>query len=356
MIILEEKKSIPMNHMVHMMNHTQIVRCCMLNESHIDSIPEIVFNYGENLDYLPAGIYKTTLGDGLEYAFDLYYPLIDSPDHFVIKNDNIMNMVINSVNYPVIPYKIIPEKKIKTSAKLEHTINDNISMVMITGRTLCSGIPSLDNPVNINRMDNLSFSSYGLKYEKTLSFPLKYHLGKLPNGIHDTIVINAEQLVCHVIMRTAKEILTGGLDWKYIDKVSNEDYYVFFAEYSNIKCNNTSDGLRCSHFTPVDINTLLKLDDNCIAVSNEGTPNGIWVKIDTKVLDIHGNKDIGLEFKKWLAAKAISANPIYIEYETNNTKFHQILLDEYHIRLYYPETTILLENNYEFSIFYKGLI
>lgn len=356
MIVVEGKKPIPMNHMVHSLNHTQVVRCCMLNGSHMEDIQSITFEHDKNVDYLPAGIYKTTLEDGLEYAFDLYYPLLDSPNHFLVKNNGNMYMVINSVHYPVIPYRILPDQASGSSIKLEHSINDNVSMIMLAGKTVSTGTPSLDHPIDINRIENLDFKSTGVNDENTLSFPLKYHLGKLPNGTHDILIINSEQMVCHVIMRTAKEILSAGLDWNLIADVSNERYYVFFAEYNNVKRSDTADGLRCTHFNPVSIETLLNSNGNYIAVSNDNFPNGICIKIDSEVLDIHGDKNVTTEFKKWLASKATGDNPLYIEYETNNVKFHQILLDEYHIKSYYPETTITLENNYDFSIFYKGLI
>ena len=59
--------------------------------------------------------------------------------------------------------------------------------------------------------------------------------------------------------------------------------------------------------------------------------------------------------QKWVTAQAISDNPIYIEYEISNTIYNTILIDEYHVKTWYPNTTITVDGNNGFSIFYKAL-
>ena len=186
---------------------------------------------------------------------------------------------------------------------------------------------------------------------------LKHTLGKMPNGALDYIIINPDKSIAHDIINTSKEILSGGLDWQFKEEYSNNEYYVFFTKYSNVKCNNSNDSLRCTHFECVSHDTLINesTKKNCISVSNDSYENGIWIKVSAKVLDIHGNKNFNNEMSKWILAQAISENPIYIEYEITNTIHNTILMEKYNIKSWYPNTSISVDNNYNFSIFYKSL-
>ena len=228
---------------------------------------------------------------------------------------------------------------------------------MIGGKTDFIGTPSLDNPAKINRITSVIVNTNSVSESDSISIPFKHTFGKLPNGARDCIIINSDQLISHIIINTSNEILSGSLDWKFQESYSNNDYYVFFAKYPNVKLNNTSDSIRCSHFESVSCDELININTNknCIATSYGSYGNGIWIKIAKSVLDIHGDKDFGVEMMKWIFDQNTSDNPIYIEYEISNTKYNKIFINEYHAKTWYPNTTITLNDNQEFSVFYKAL-
>ena len=172
----------------------------------------------------------------------------------------------------------------------------------------------------------------------------------------DYIVINADQLIAHNIINTSREILSGGLNWVFQEQYSDSQYYVFFAKNMNVKYNNISNSIRCSHFESVSCDELINSNTkkNCIAVSCDSYENGFWIKISASILNIHGNKNFGEEMQKWILAKAVSDNPIYIEYQLSNSIYDTILIDEYHVKTWYPNSKITIDNC-NFSIFYKAI-
>ena len=48
--------------------------------------------------------------------------------------------------------------------------------------------------------------TYPYKNSNELKIPLKHTLGSLPNGVKDTVIINADQLIAHDIINTSKEV------------------------------------------------------------------------------------------------------------------------------------------------------
>lgn len=354
MILLDKKKPISALKLIHNINHTQINRVCDIDVTHQEFIKDLDYTIGERIYDLKAGLYKVLI-NGIEYIIDVYFELSNG-DFFVIKSENDITLYMaGSTPYRIIPYKINSIKNISSTHSID-SINDNIDIILLGGETDHVGSPSLDNPAKINRISSLNIITSGTETNRN-DIPLKHTLGKLPNGARDYIIINSDQLIAHDIINTSKEILSGSLNWDFEESYSNSEYYVFFAKYPNVKFNNTPDSIRCSHFESVSCDTLLDQNTkmNCIATSYDSYENGIWIKIAASVLNIHGDKDFGEEIKKWIYTQAVSDNPIYIEYEISNTKYNTILIDEYHIKTYYPNTLINFNNDYELSVFYKTL-
>ena len=352
MIILDRKKPISALKLIHTYNHTQTNKLCDIHKDHLSLIKTLDFTIGERIYNLHSGIYKIII-DEIEYIIDIYYDLSNG-DFLIINNaDDISLFMAGSTHYSIIPYKINTIKN--TESSYINTVNDSIDIIMIAGKTEFIGSPSLENPTKINRISNIKINSQSGLNTDSLSIALKHSLGKLPNGARDYIVINSEQMIAHYIINTSKEILSGGIDWEYKEEYSNDDYYVFFAKYINVKLNNTPDSIRCSHFESVSCDELLDFNNtkNCISTSYGDYENGIWIKIAASVLDIHGNKDFGQVMQKWILTQAVSSNPIYIEYQITNTMNKTILIDEYHVKTWYPITTVSVDN--DFSIFYKAL-
>lgn len=355
MILLDRKKPISALKLIHTMNHTQINRLCDINNNHLNLIKTLDYTLGERIYDLKAGLYRVII-NGVEYIIDVYFD-ISNGDLFVIKSEyDIILYMAASTPYHIIPYKINSTEDIESPHNI-NTINDSIDIVMLSGRTDYTGTPSLENPAKIDRITSLNITTKSGTESDSLNIPLKHTLGELPNGARDCVIINTDQLIAHDIINTSKEILSGNLNWEYEESYSDSEYYVFFAKYPNVKLNNTADSIRCSHFESVSCDTLLNSSTkkNCIATSYDPYDNGIWIKIAASVLDIHGDKDFGEEMQKWIFNQIFNSNTIYIEYEISNTVYNTILIDEYHIKTWYPDTTITFNNNYELSVFYKSL-
>ena len=355
MILLDRKKPISALKLIHTFNHTQTNAFCDINNNHIDFIKTLNYTIGERIFNLSAGLYKIVFGED-EYIIDIYFDLCNG-DYLLIKNkDCITVYMAGSTPYPIVAYKINYIKNITHSCDIE-TINNSIDSIMVGGKTNYIGSPSLNNPAKIYNIFNLNIKTESNSDSDTLNIPLKHDLGMLPNGARDAIIINTDQLIAHNIINTSLEVLSGGLNWQYRKDYSTSDYYVFFAKYDNVKLNDTPNSIRCSHFESESCSNLLNgiTKKNCIATSYSSYGNGIWIKIAASVLDIHGDKNYGDEMAKWILNQAVSDNPIYIQYETTNTIYKTTLIDEYHIKTWYPNTTITLNDNYGFSVFYKSL-
>lgn len=361
MILLDRKKPISPLKLIHTFNYTETNRFCDIHVGHLEVIKTLDYTIGERIYNLRAGLYKIIFDDN-EYIIDIYFDL-NNGDFFIIKNlYDIKIYMAGSTPYNIIPYKINSTRGISSPLDIE-TVNDSIDVIIIGGNTDfvnsdgTAAKGSIQNPVDINRRLSINISTKSDSKSHSLNIPLKHSLGRLPNGARDYIVINTEQLIAHDIINTSKEVLSGGLNWQYEEDYSTSEYYVFFAEYSNVKLNNSEYSIRCSHFESVSCDTLLKIstEKNCIATSYGSYGNGIWIKIDASILDIHGNKDFGEEMKKWIISQAVSDNPIYIEYQISDTICNTILIDEYHAKTWYPITNITIDGNSGFSIFYKAL-
>ena len=355
MILLDEKRPISALKLIHTLNHTQTNRFCDINNDHLNFIETLDFIIGERIFYLKAGLYKIVVNNN-EYVIDVFTNL-SVGDYLIIENENTIKLCISGKLYPIVSYKINSITNIKSSYNIE-SINNSIDIIMVAGITTYTGTPSLKSPARIGRIAVINSITRSGSNSDSLRIPLKHTLGGLPNGSRDCIIINADQLIAHDIINTSREILSGGLNWEYKEAYSDSEYYVFFAEYDNVKYNASNTGMRCSHFEVVPCGQLINnsTKKNCIAASYDTYgPKGIWIKIAASVLDIHGDKDFSSEMKKWILAQAVSNYPIYIEYEISNTIYNTILIDEYHIKTWYPNTNITITGNYGYSIFYKAL-
>lgn len=352
-LITDRKKPISALRLIHSLNHTQTNKFCDINNNHVSFIKTLDYVIDERIFNLSAGLYKVIF-DGIEYIINIYFDLSNG-DYLLIKNkDNITLYMAGSTPYPIVPYKLNSTKNITSSYDIE-CVNDSVDAILVGGKTNFSSTPSLSNPVNIDRITSLNIKTKSDSNSDSLNILLTHTLGKLPNGARDYLIINSNQLIYQYTINTSKEVLSGGLNWEYKEEYSSNEYYVFFTEYSNVKLNNTKDSIRCSHFESISYDDLINKSTkkNCIATSSD--VNGIWIKIAASVLDIHGDKDFGVEMQKWIFSKAVSNNPIYIEYEISNTIYMTSLIDEYHVKTWYPNTIVTIDGNYGFSVFYKAL-
>lgn len=338
--------------LVHGINSFNPVRYCEIHNAH--TLKSLSFTYGKAIYNLDAGLYKINI-DGVDYVFDLYYKLVDG-DFIVINNANDIKLYRSLTYHTIIPYKLKTIKSIVGSNTLQNTINSTVDCIAIDASTKYSGYPSMNNPMDINRIVSMNIKTSSGNNSDSLKINFKGTFGSLPNGVHDSIIINPEVMIMHNIINTHKEVLSGGMEWEYKKNLSDSKYYVFFAKNNNMKLINSADAIRSSHFEAVACSTLISksTQKNCISLSSSPYNNGIWVKIAASILDIHGDKDFAQEFQKWLLTKSVSNNPIYVEYQLQNTSYSMSLIDEYHVKTFQGNTNISVEDNIPFSVFYKS--
>jgi hypothetical protein len=356
-MIYAGKKAINATKIIHSLNHTQVNKCCDINSQHTSLIKTLDFKIGEPIYNLSTGLYYITI-DNATYVINIYMP-VSSSDYLVIRNKDNISLYISTIPYPIVAYELAVRGDVSSGHAMSNTINDNIDSFMFIGNSTYSGVPYVTSPMSINRITSIVLnSSDGSTNSSSLKINPKHTLGSLPNGVCDVLLINSDNLSCVEVAKTSKEILSGGVDWQYIEEYSIDKYYVFFAPYGNAAYRDDANSIRCSHFEAVSYSTLIStnISKNCIALSYGKYGNGIFIKIAKSVLDIHGDKDFATEMQKWVLAKAVSNYPIYIEYQLQEPIYNNSMLDEYHLKSFYPETTITVTGASGFSIFYKKLL
>ena len=195
----------------------------------------------------------------------------------------------------------------------------------------------------------------------TLEIFLKNNIKSLPNGVKDTFILNSEQCYNHIIYRTGRLVLSGAEGWKYISSLSNNDTWLYWLANSHVKLSNSNNNILCSHFNNIYctniVNSLLMQPGVSSGYGSYG--NGIFLRINKSAL-INNNSDNDntsplILFKKWLFNEMQKGIPVTIEYELNKPIYNTVLIDEYHIKTYFPKTYIKLDNTYNVSYFYKTL-
>lgn len=185
---------------------------------------------------------------------------------------------------------------------------------------------------------------------------LKNCIRNLPNSAHDTLIINAEQQICQAIHRIAKRIFIGSDNWTYVS--SNSKTVLFSLNDDTIKQENndlTNYNIRCSHFICNRCSTLV--DENYetigIATMYGDYGNGIFVRVPINIIDMNDKVN---SFNKWITNELYNGRIFMIEYELTEPIYKTYLLDEYHIKTFYPITNINNMNDYDISYCYKSLI
>ena len=409
--------NLPLTHIIHNNNHTQTNRVCTINIRRHNAI-YIEFDsssYRTVIHDIPPGFYYTII-DGIEYFFDLYVA-VNRFESLIIYNPYRAYANVGGKHYPIILYRNVITNN-GNAITLEGTVNNKLDMIVIDGKTITLPNKRADiteimaaQPKNgiiesstfqsewVGSLDDLEADNIiwndlellDVEYYKDISnslrpfeirsisgfkiitnneytedendyldILLKNNIKSLPNGIKDTFILNMNQQQHHLIYRIGRKIFTGNEDWKFIEIGSNKDYYLFFLKDSNVKLVNSATNMICSHFNCIQsaslINSSTKNAGICSSYdANMG--NGFIIKIPKLYLgtNINGANKV-IKFKHWLSQELKNEDPFIIEYELNKPRYKTVLLDEYHIDTYYPNTFIKVNNdNYDVSYFYKSL-
>lgn len=351
MILLPGKKPIIPTKLLHQYNHLKPRAVCVVHKDHLPFIKQLNYTLNEPVFNLDAGLYRLEI-NGVSYIIDVYYKLING-DFIMVHNEHDIRMCYNVVERPIIPYKLLSTPDMPKVYTMENVMNGAVDMIMVTGKsTFVSG--TVSNPGTADRITGLHIkTSNGNDYQIS-DIPLKNTIGNLPNGATDFTIIDTARLISHDGLFTTREILSGTRAWELLEDLSDESYYVFYADHNNVKPSNNPNSLRCTHFESVTYDTLVNKSTKKNCICCDPKKSGIYVKLDTKILDIHGEKKIVDEFSKWILNQAVGNYPIYIEYELNRPYYNTFLIDEYHLKTWYKTTTIEEESN-KLSVFYKTI-
>lgn len=226
-------------------------------------------------------------------------------------------------------------------------------------------IESNNSPINVENsnnvriiksIDKIELETYNENKNNSIVLELKKYIKSLPNSIHDTLIINAEQQICQTIHRISKKIFLGNDNWNYVS--SNNKTVLFSLSDNNIKQEDSNSiyyNMRCSHFVCNKCNILIDEDYKVTGISsmcgNYG--NGIFVRVPIEIIDMDDKIN---SFNNWIRDELYNGRMFIIEYELSQPIYKTYLLDEYHVKTFYPITNINNINNYDISYGYKSLI
>ena len=349
----------PILHQIHRLNHTQYRRVCTLSSAHTvgQSITkQLTYSKDTPITNLNAGIYTVTI-NGKTYVFDLFKTL-SANDKLVIHDIHNAYIIVNTEKFMINLYELIGRNSAGESYQINNTVNDAIDILMIDGFTdliFSDGTTeqSIDHPAGIRSISSVKLkSSNGSGKSEVLDILLKNNIKSLPNGIKDTFILNAEQQYHHIIFRIGRTILSGNEKWEIMSSMSTNAYTVFKCADSNVKLENSATNLNCSHFVTKQGSELIKTANsyNGIATSYGSYGNGFLLKISTDIVPA----DLE-ELKRFLTHRLLSDNPVIVEYPLASFRYKSVLLDEYHIKTFYPSTIFSIDGNYDISYFYKSI-
>lgn len=187
-----------------------------------------------------------------------------------------------------------------------------------------------------------------------LEILLKNNIKSLPNGVKDTFILNAEQCQTHIIYRIGRRVLSGNENWIFKKEQSNDSSWLFWMPYEYVKLENASNNIICSHFKATKASDILSInsDTSTIASGYGDYGNGFFLRIPALAHN-EDETDFTLVLKQWLFNQMKLGFPVIIEYPLQNFTYNTVLIDEYHIKTFFPRTYIKINNTYDVSYFYK---
>lgn len=349
---------IPLLSQVHRNNHTQVNRKCSIAAEHYSNaniLKTITYKKNEPVYNLNAGLYKVSI-NGKTYIFDLYETLSGSDYLNIVDNTYAYIMTALKI-HPIIMYEYVGAHALNQQYKIADTVNDAFDMIVVDGFTEIEFEGDLlqqtvDHPANIKSISSLTFNTAGDIGEDSLTIKLHTNIKSLPNGTKDILIMDSELQQFHIIYNIGRYILTGYENWEVLSQYSDDQYTAFIAKDENVKLQNATNNLWCSHFPVYQASSLISksFHNNAIATSYGSIGNGFLLKISRDLVD--PDKD---ELAKYLRG-VNKIKPIIVEYPTSQAIYKSVLLDEYHVKTFFPNTTIKdFMPDRSISFFYKHL-
>lgn len=351
---------------IHKQNHTRIVNKEYRTKKFVDyhilpfdnSLRKTSGNTYHNLD---AGFYFIVI-DIRNYFFILDDAISGNDDKLVIWDFNKAFTYINGVKkfitlHVTVPY--YPINIINGNTLLDNVVNAPFNNMVFGGRTDITYPGNIDyitpyNPSELESIKEITIHTENHDGSKTdnLQINLKNNIKRLPNGIMDLFAIDSLNCRAFIIFKIGRLILTGNEDWVVTDDGFGKDYCEYFLQNDIVATGVDDKSLLCNYFPTVTYTEFTTNTNNkyCIAMSNDSHNTGFYLRVPKDIVEPDKDGDnLRSYFRECLMKK-----PIIIEFLLKNHRYKSVLLDEYHVKAFYPKTYVHINHDLYTYIGVKG--
>lgn len=273
-------------------------------------------------------------------------------DQLVIESKYKTYTIIDGVTRFIIPYRLITPDFRDSTMLLDYSVNSIADAVCVSGKTTLSGDPTPSKPVTMTSIGSFKITSTGdnsnQKYE--LNIDLKNNIKSLPNGVNDLFVMDSLTQEAYIIYKVGRVILTGAEEWYTVEE--NANYCIYSMVLASVNIGEDDRSVNCNYFPTITCSNMLNDKNKTYAISNNNDKDypGFYIRIPTKLI-----KEPGVDNFKEFIRNALKTNPITIEYLLKSNIYRQVLMDEYCVQLFYPNTHVTINVNSRVGIFYKAM-
>ena len=335
----------------HTNNRTKIKRAALCESSNYISLTETPDSTGKIvIKNKQVGIYLINIGTK-SYLLNIKETLTGN-DQFVIENKDTVYTIINGIKRYTSIYRAVFPAHYSKEPVISNTVFDNIDTIAISGETILGNNPPPYKPTTINSISSFDITTSNSDETKNnvLTINLKNNIKKLPNGIADLFIMDSVEKQAYIIHRIGRIILTGLELWYTVEE--NTRYCIYSTVLPSVNIGEDDRSINCNYFPTMTYTNMMTNYDQKYGISNcnnRDTP-GFYIRIPTELINKPGVEN----FKKFLKT-AFKTNPVIIEYLLSNIEYKSVLLDEYCVPLFYPETKIKISNGMICFCFYKAL-
>lgn len=272
---------------------------------------------------------------------------------YIYDNDNQCMVYVS--NNKISTYSDIIGDKENT---ITNSVNHYIDQIVVQGSTSLSyaegtNYQSLDNPAELVSCNGINIITANEDWSKNdfLNLDFKNNIKSLPSGITDVFVLNANSCNAYCILNIGRLIITGNEKWIIDEDLSTDKYTVFFYEFDVATITDNDVSLNCNYFPTTIYSSFVNktITKECIALGGDETHNGFLIAIPVNKISAD------IEAFRGLMNELFMKNPVIIEYLLKNTKYKEVLLDEYHVKTFFPNTIVDLGiNNAKATIMYRS--
>ena len=317
---------------IHINNHIKPIRNIYLPTEKCNTLEFNSSNTVNTYTNLVPGLYKIIISS------NIYYFILDESTEYkdVLYINNICNVYImhNNIKKYIKLYMLSDYiTTYESSYQIKNTVETFLDGIIVEGETIYSN-KSIDSPSELQSLNTITISTSNDKDSDELKILLKNSIKRLPCGICDTFFMDSVYCNAFTIHNIGRTILSGSEPWEIIEKYCDSDYNVFFCNYDNIAIGNNKNYINCCSLESTVFNELTNYNGSCICIGNSNSTKGVYVKIQKQYAE-----DL-LEFKGFLRKQIIDYKPFIVEYLLDKPIYKSVLLDEYHVKTFFKNTSI----------------